>query len=208
MDNKRFIICFCKHPNPGKVKSRLAADLDPERAAFIYQIILENTLQKLYTANFEVALYCYPDVEHTFFTYCKDKHNVSLHKQRGDDLGMRMYNAIDDCLSNQRQLVLIGSDCLELDASYINAAFLALDSGNDLVLGPTRDGGYALIGANKIDPSIFEDMAWSTPQVLQATIARIDNLSWQHTDLPLVRDVDTLSDYEYFSEHEEFKHLF
>lgn len=73
------------------VKSRLAADLSPERAAFIYRVILENILQKLCTVNCEVALYCYPDSKHTFFVNCKDQYKVSLHKQRGCDLGMRMY---------------------------------------------------------------------------------------------------------------------
>ncbi|MCZ6566367.1 MAG: TIGR04282 family arsenosugar biosynthesis glycosyltransferase [Gammaproteobacteria bacterium] len=208
MKKTRTVICFCKYPEPGMVKSRLAADLNPERAAFIYRVILENILQKLCTVNCEVALYCYPDSKHTFFVNCKDQYKVSLHKQRGCDLGMRMYNAINDVLTHQPQLVLIGSDCLELDAGYINAAFAALNSGNDLVLGPTCDGGYALIGANKIDASIFKDMTWSTPQVLQTTKTRIDDLNWQYTELPLVRDIDTLSDYEYFSEHDNFKHLF
>lgn len=190
------------------VKSRLSTYLGEEYAAQIYKTILENILQNICMRKYEVALYCYPDINHYFFQYCKDKYNVPLYNQDGSNLGLRMYNAIYDHLNAKRNVILIGSDCLELDSDYINNAFLALDAGNDIVLGPTLDGGYALIGANRIDESIFCNIAWSTSSVLQQTIGKIKSLGWTVACMPCIRDIDTLSDYQHFSQHKKFKYLF
>ncbi len=202
------VICFCKHPEANMVKSRLSAELDPVSAAKIYQIILEYVLQNICGHEFKVALYCYPDTRHPFLSYCRDKYNVSLYNQDGSDLGSRMLNAINIHLGPKQPVILIGSDCLEINANYINDAFLAFDKGHEIVLGPTLDGGYALIGANQIDESILTGITWSTGSVLQQTREKIKNLGWTFTCMPLIRDIDTLSDYQYFSAHKKFRHLF
>ena len=202
------VICFCKYPDPGMVKSRLSTNLGEECAAQIYKTILENLLQNICMRKFEVALYCYPDINHYFFKYCKDRYNVSLYSQEGNDLGMRMLNAMNIHLNSKKPIILIGSDCLELDSDYINNSLLALEAGNDIVLGPTLDGGYALIGANRIDASIFCNITWSTSSVLQQTKEKIKSLGWTVACMPCIRDIDTLSDYQYFSQHNIFKHLF
>lgn len=208
MAQGKSVICFCKYPEPGMVKSRLSASLGEEYAAQIYKTILENILQNICMRKYEVDLYCYPDINHYFFEYCKDKYNASLYNQEGNDLGMRMFNAMNIHLNSNKPTILIGSDCLELDSDYIKNAFLALDAENDIVLGPTLDGGYALIGANRIDASIFCDITWSTSSVLQQTIAKVKSLGWTIACIPRIRDIDTLSDYQYFSQHKNYKHLF
>ncbi len=208
MAKARTVICFCKYPEPGMVKSRLSTNIGEDCAVQIYKIILENILQNICMREFEVALYCFPDINHSFFEYCREKYNVSLHYQDGNDLGLRMYNAISNNLCTKNNVILIGSDCLELDSDYINDAFLTLDTNNDIVLGPTLDGGYALIGANRIDESIFCNVTWGTDSVLQQTVEKIKSIGWDIACMPYVRDIDTLSDYQYFSEHKNFKHLF
>ena len=207
MESKN-VICFCKYPDPGFVMSRLSKHVGDLQSSEIYKIILEHTLKNVCDEEFEVKLYCHPDTEHPFFGFLKNKYNLKLYSQTGDDIGMRMYNAFNACVQNNTNTVLIGSDCLELDTAYVENAFQELTKGNDVALGPTLDGGYALIGLRKLDHSLFKNIAWSTEKVLQQTIDRIISKDWTYTCLPKIRDIDTQSDYIYFSNHKRYKHLF
>ncbi len=212
MKKDNIVICFCKHPEPGKVKSRLAADLGKDHAAKIYEILLNQTLlnitQDHQHGNYKVILYCYPDINHSSFCELKNKYSLSLKQQSKGNLGDKMYHAINKQLSGNKNIILVGSDCLEIDSSYIAMAFNELDSGNKITLGPTIDGGYALIGANQIHKSIFEDINWSTSDVLEQTISKIEKLYWEYSCLPKVRDIDRIEDYQYFSTHHKYKALF
>ena len=166
------------------VKSRLAANLGKELAATVYKTMAENTVQTLFSGEHEYALYCFPDTQHAFFEHCSDRYHASLYRQEGKNLGERMFHAMDTHLSNGHPVVLIGSDCPELDTGYINKAFQMLSAGKDVVLGPATDGGYALIGANRIDKSLFQDIPWGTGDVLQQTLARIKTLHWNLSVCP------------------------
>jgi glycosyltransferase A (GT-A) superfamily protein (DUF2064 family) len=88
---------------------------------------------------------------------------------------------------------LVGSDVPGLPRGHLLEAFSALRPA-DLVLGPTPDGGYYLIGMNGPQPALFQDMPWSTPQVLPRTRARAAALSLRTTFLEELRDVDTIED--------------
>lgn len=190
------------------MKTRLSADLGERQVLTLYKNLIEHTLSKVCKNNFNVALHCYPDTQHPFFDYCQDKYNVTLYSQDGEDLGVRMHNAIKRHLNQTSFVVLIGSDCPQIDSIYINNAFQMLETGSDIVLGPALDGGYVLIGANKISETIFSNINWSTSDVFQTTMQRINTLGWIVSCLPSVRDIDELSDYEYFSRHKDFKYLF
>ena len=202
------LIYFCKHPEPGFVKSRLSKDVGNLLTSKIYQIILEHTLQCLYGKEFEIKLFCHPNTDHPFFTYLNNKYKVSLHCQTGHDIGERMYNAFKECVQNNLNAVLIGSDCMELDSAYVKNAFQELERGKDVVLGPTLDGGYALIGLRQVSLLLFNDIAWGTDKVLQQTKDRIVNNDWTYSCLSEIRDIDTQADYLYFSNHKRYKHLF
>ncbi len=205
---ENIILCFCKHPLEGLVKSRLAKDIGNVPAAEVYGVLLDETVKTIGNLSYKVFLYCYPDAHHPSFRRYKTELDLLLEKQHGEDLGIKMYNAIKNHLNANTNVILIGTDCLEIDAPYINKAFEQLNSGVDIVLGPATDGGYALIGANKIDKSIFEDINWSTDQVLKQTEAKIKELNWKYHCLSKVRDLDNLEDYKYFSTHEKYKSLF
>ena len=208
MPFKKTVLCFCKYPDPGAVKLRLASSLGKELAAVIYKGLLEHIVQTICAGGHECALYCYPDTQHAFFRYCRNKYHISLYKQEGSDLGTRMFNAINTHLNDARHVVLVGSDCPELESSYISKAFRLLEAGNDIVLGPTNDGGYALVGVKKVNKSVFSDISWSTSKVLQQTQGKIKDLHWKSAYMPPVRDIDTFSDYRYFLEHKHYNRLF
>ena len=201
-------MCFCKYPDPGIVKLRLATDLGNELAATIYKIMAEHIVQTISTGDLAYALYCFPDTQHAFFEYCSDKYHAPLYKQEGKSLGDRMFHAMNTHLKDGHPVILVGSDCPELGLDYIDEAFRMLNAGNDIVLGPAYDGGYALIGATRIDRLLFTNISWSTSKVLRQTLARIKELKWSSACLLPVRDVDTFADYCYFSEHENYRQLF
>jgi rSAM/selenodomain-associated transferase 2/rSAM/selenodomain-associated transferase 1 len=90
--------------------------------------------------------------------------------QRGHDLGARMHAAFEDvCLLGYRAVVLIGSDLPTLPGEVLRSALRRLARGSDVVLGPSEDGGYFLVGLRRPDPRVFADIEWSRPDVLERT---------------------------------------
>ena len=92
--------------------------------------------------------------------------------------------------------MLLGTDAPTVGADDLRAAANALADGADVVLGPAIDGGYWLIGARRVDASLFDGIAWSTSAVLAATRARIAALGWRLTEIGIHADVDVPSDLD------------
>ncbi len=115
--------------------------------------------------------------------------------QTGDDLGERMKNAFAEVLKTQQKAVIIGSDCAELNAEIINDAFAKLDS-HDFVVGPAQDGGYYLLGMRTFQPSVFDNIEWSSDSVFAATISAIQTLNKSVALLPILNDLDNEADWE------------
>ena len=116
--------------------------------------------------------------------------------QEGADLGERMEHAFRRAFSEGRtKVVLIGSDIPDLPTSVVSEAFQALD-GNDAVIGPSRDGGYYLVGFRNDTflPGIFRTIPWSTGTVLADTLAVFEREGRTIHRLSLWRDVDTIDD--------------
>jgi hypothetical protein len=91
------------------------------------------------------------------------------------------------------KVVLIGSDCAELTKDIIENAFQALEH-SDVVIGPSFDGGYYLLGMSSFEPDLFENIAWSTPSVFEQTIAKAGQLHLSIAMLPRLNDIDTQED--------------
>ncbi len=207
MKKQNILICFCKHPEPGFVKSRLAKAIGEERASLIYEKLLLFTLLTVREVNLDAYLYCFPNIHHELLEQYSNLYSISLRQQADGDLGAKMFHAMHEHINKDANVVLIGSDCLEIDADYILRAFNYLNSGYEIILGPAQDGGYALIGANKIDESIFKNICWSTTAVLDRTKQNISKLGWRYKCLSEVRDLDNIDDYEYFLAQEKFRQL-
>ena len=91
--------------------------------------------------------------------------------------------------------MLIGGDCPELGPKEFERAGESLARG-DIVVGPTVDGGYYLLGMDAPRLALFENVAWSTAAVADRTREIIREQNWRHTELPQLSDVDTLEDWE------------
>jgi len=194
------LIIFAKEPRPGQVKTRLTPPLSPENAARLYRCFLEDILEEMARLpGLSLALAYTPDTALNFFKELTPA-GVILFPQEGPGLGERLVHAFDRGFAANLGTVLVrNSDSPDLPGESMLAAARALDSGQaDLVLGPSPDGGYYLVGLNAPRPELFREMNWSTPGVLPETLARAANLSLTVHLLPAWPDIDTLGDLQTF----------
>ncbi|KAJ9522591.1 hypothetical protein QJQ45_019661 [Haematococcus lacustris] len=94
------------------------------------------------------------------------------------------------------QVIIVGSDVPGLSVAVLEAAVRALDE-HEVVLGPAVDGGYYLLGLTRVVPQLFQDIAWSTDTVLDATVKAVRSVGLRLAplhSLPVLRDVDHLAD--------------
>ncbi len=189
--NKDALIVFVKNPLLGKVKTRLAQKIGAEKALKIYQKLLNHTLDIILSLLQDVAIYYSDDV--IIDDMWADK-QFSKEKQTGIDLGDRMSNAFKDCFSKgYKKVCIIGSDNLEINAGIIEHAFHELNN-SDIVIGPSSDGGYYLLGMQTHHPEIFNNKSWSTSKVLEETVNDLNNLALSYSLLETINDIDTYSD--------------
>jgi len=190
------LLLLTKAPEPGKVKTRLAEFMGVDAAAEVYKKLVCDCLEMSISADLcPVEIWCSPSTVHGFFQHCRDRYHTVLQQQDPGDIGQRMSHAIMSALQYAEDAVLIGADCPALTANDLEAAFEVLQQGTDVVLGPAEDGGYYLIGMREHHACLFENIPWSTHNVLAATEKQLRerDLSWHL--LPRYRDVDTAEDY-------------
>ncbi|MDO6437998.1 TIGR04282 family arsenosugar biosynthesis glycosyltransferase [Cyclobacterium sp. 1_MG-2023] len=187
---KKAIIVFQKFPSPGKVKTRLAATIGNEKAVFIYTYLLNYTHKLLSSIKADVLIFHEGPIDTK--QYAKD--NYSFYPQTGKDLGEKMSQAFDQAFTEgYEHVIIIGTDCIELRLRHIEEAFACL-ANNDLILGPAEDGGYYLIGLNKNDGQLFENIAWSSDSVFANTIAIATEKQLKVHLLECLNDIDEYSD--------------
>jgi uncharacterized protein len=167
------IAVFARAPVAGAVKTRLAGALGAEGAAELHARLARHALATAIAANVgPVELWCAPDTAHPFFAACATELGVTLHAQRGDDLGARMHDAFEHAARSGDALVVIGADCPALSGEHLRDAAAALATC-DAVFAPAEDGGYVLVGLARPVAGLFADIAWGGPDVMAQTRARL-----------------------------------
>ena len=203
---KTCVIVFAKNPVPNQVKTRLIPTLSPEQAATLYTAFLTDwceVLAKLPGVDLIVA-YTPAEARSDLQTLIGD--NVLYIPQIGADLGERLASATQWATEQgYTKILLVGSDSPTLPTSYISKASTRLDLC-DVVIGPSTDGGYYLIGFSATNiamtvPFIFEEIAWSTADVFQQTVASIQSLKATIGLLPPWYDIDTAEDLAFLHAH-------
>lgn len=194
MLDKTAIIIFSKTPEIGRVKTRLIPELGEHRALDLYKFLLAHTIETVALSQLgDVFIDCMPSHEHPLFKHYQQQYGVMLRQQQGNNLGDRMFNAIQKTLIDYESCILIGSDCLEISKEILQKTLKELQEA-DLVLGPAHDGGYYLIAANKIDGQLFNNIPWGTDAVLFETRHRLQQLEYRWTELCTLTDIDTYDD--------------
>jgi len=184
---------FVRNPELGKVKTRLAASIGDEKALTVYKTLLAHTRVISSLVKADKAVFYHEHIEEDDI-WTHDDFEKFL--QRGDTLGEKMLNAFKDIFERgYEKVVIIGSDCIEINAEIINYAFKSLDT-NDAVLGPAVDGGYYLLGMHKLYPSLFINKKWSQADVLLDTVIDLKNGGLTFELLDTLSDVDVESDLQ------------
>ena len=185
------IILMVKNPELGKAKTRLAATIGEEGALKWYLYLLNHTREITRQVSAKRYLFYSSFVDEND-EWSPDEYEKQV--QRGDDLGQRMYNAFHHVFTQgHRRVIIIGSDCLDLRVHHLNDAFAALQK-DDFVVGPAEDGGYYLLGMRRLTKRVFLEKAWSTEEVLPATLADFKALGKTWHELPVLSDVDREED--------------
>ena len=193
------LIIFARYPHVGQVKTRLAAALGAEWATTFYRCCAE----KLFAESGQICC--------QRFLFCADEANVEMMQrwagphflhvpQSEGNLGDRMVNAFDYVFNEgYQQIVIVGTDIPDLTAAILHEAFARLDQG-EVVIGPTYDGGYYLLGMRRLHRELFTHIAWSTDTVFEQTMQLVDGLGLQSFRLPMLRDIDTEEDLQHWTD--------
>jgi hypothetical protein len=197
------LIIFSRYPVPGKTKTRLIPELGRAGAADIQRRFTEKILD---TAKGVVSVRGI-DLEVRFEGGNVQKMrrwlgpDVVFSSQPRGDLGSRMRNSFEDAFrSGFQRVVLIGSDIPEMTAAHIEKAFDAL-IGHDIVLGPSTDGGYWLIGM-KAPIDIFQGIDWGTRSVFDQTLRHVDEFGLNSVSIEPLTDIDTFDELKKWDFHE------
>ncbi len=185
------LIIFVRHPQLGKVKTRLAATIGNVAALDVYKKLLAHTFQISQKARADKFIfYAGEIVEDDMWSV----ENYFKLRQADSYLGGKMLSAFLQVLDKGYQNVcIIGSDCYELSTTIVDAAFAALNHV-DVVVGPATDGGYYLLGMKEMHKGIFENKNWSSETVFTETVQSIIEAELTYQTLPALNDVDEEKD--------------
>lgn len=194
MNRSCLIALMVRVPVAGEVKTRLIPALGAEGASRLYRAMVDDLLEQVAATGMPLQLfYTGGSREQLPQTWRQAAHRLC--PQQGADLGARMAHALTTALKVAEQALLIGSDIPDMSRSILESATLALRS-HEVVITPAKDGGYCLLGLNRginVVP-IFQDMPWSTDQVLAITQQRLAALGRSVHILSPLRDIDTPAD--------------
>jgi rSAM/selenodomain-associated transferase 1 len=184
------LVIMARQPTPGAVKTRLAARIGKADACALYRAFLVDLAAALDGGPWQLTWAVTPDDADLRPIVGADAACVT---QRGDGLGERMQHCFADLFAaGAVRVVMIGADVPHLGRAQVAAAFAALDAA-DVVLTPTRDGGYGLIGLGAAH-DVFAGVAMGGAHVFAQTVRRIAALGLRPSIQPGTFDVDEWHD--------------
>jgi uncharacterized protein len=194
---KKAIIIFVRNPELGKVKTRLAKEIGEKETLQVYNELLQHTHDVVNDLDCDRFVY-YADYINNHDLWESESFGKRL--QEGENLGNRMMIAFFELFQQgYSKVVIIGSDCPELTTFIIEDAFDKLDNA-DVVIGPSSDGGYYLLGLTKLIVELFKNKQWSTDTVMTDTIKDTVNLRKTCSVLTELSDIDTADDLRRYRE--------
>lgn len=186
---KNILIIMCSHPHDRG--SRLASAIGDDRARAVYDHLLNLTKEIADNLSCKKAVF-YPESIQGDDAW--DNLRYTKKVQTGKDYGERMRNAFAWAFeSGFTNVCVIGTECYGLTGEIIDRAFEFLDEG-EAIIGPAKDGGYYLLGTNKMYPELFEDKSWESYTVLDDTLQDFDRLELQYGKLPVLVKVNEKRD--------------
>ena len=188
---RQALIIFIRNPVPGEVKTRLSKSIGDHKALEVYKLLLKHT--QTITRGLSCDKFLYYSGDPNLNDLWDNKLYIKK-KQHPGPFGEKMMHAFRELFDKgYEHLVIIGSDCLELDEAQIQKAFQSLLE-KQIVIGPATDGGYYLLGMNSLHPELFVNKQWSSETVYEDTLADINAAGLTVTILPQLNDIDEEAD--------------
>ena len=189
------LFVFARQPVPGKVKTRLCPPLTKIEAARVHEICLRAVMAGvLQIGDVDVVLVGTPDGTEAVFRRLLGERLSCVWDQGNGSLGDRLERATRKAFhAGATRVLIIGTDSPQMPTGCIESAFQRLDQA-DVVLGPTEDGGYYLIGLRRDPECLFQTIDWGTQRVAEQTRARIRAQGWTLSELPTCYDIDQFAD--------------
>ena len=200
--NKNALVVFARDPVVGQVKTRLNPFLDLQTTCDLYTCFLSDSLDKVCAVkSTDCFVGIYPSSISGYFERLDPSLSINIFVQEGKDLGDRMKNTFSARFADgYEDVVIIGADSPSLPLAYIEQAFV---SKKDVVLGPSMDGGYYLIGMRKKITNLFDGIAWGSDRVLKDTYCKLESSDVSLELLPVWYDVDRSDDLIFLKTHLE-----
>ncbi|SRX54361.1 TIGR04282 family arsenosugar biosynthesis glycosyltransferase [Aequorivita sp. CIP111184] len=197
--SKKALIIFTRNPELGKVKTRLAKSVGDESALKIYKFLLKHTVEITEKLNVDKYVF-YSENIHRDDIWNPDSFRKKL--QNGADLGERMENAFSEIFGmGYEKAIIIGSDMFDLNKKDIETAYDALET-TPFVIGPATDGGYYLLGMKELNSEIFQNKAWGTSAVLEATLNDLKDKKYllldERNDVDYYEDIKNVDAFQQF----------
>ena len=184
----QLLMVFIKDSSKYPVKTRLKTSIGKNKSIWVYNQILKKTVLVLKHIKTDIAVFHYNSIisKNPFKNFSK-WNKIQI----GKNLGEKISNAFNwGFEKGYKKIIIIGSDLWDLNEEIINKGFLELNK-NKVVIGPSIDGGYYLLGLNKKMPKIFEGIKWGTQSVLAETLKLLEHEPYI---LPELNDIDTFED--------------
>jgi uncharacterized protein len=195
MQHRTAIVVMVKYPQAGAVKTRLGRQIGMEKASMLYRGFVRTLLATCRSTGFDILISCHPD--HPVSDYREWLGSgFDLMAQKGSNLGHKMRDAFEQGFAREfDRVILTGSDLPHLPAATIEEAGQRTGA-YDVVIGPALDGGYYLVAMTqgRFFPEMFDDIPWSTPEVLNITLKKLAEGRRKSCLLTAMRDIDTLED--------------
>ncbi|SHJ58268.1 hypothetical protein SAMN02745248_00468 [Hathewaya proteolytica DSM 3090] len=186
------IVFFTKAPELGRIKTRLEPFLTKELCVELQTAFIKDIYNCISTMGINIIIN-YSAIGDLDKLKNITHREAKFIKQEGNDIGDKMYNAISTALKDYKRVVLIGSDIPLINHKDIELAFDILEK-NEVVISPTYDGGYYLIGMKQANLDLFK-MKYSTSSVYEETIEKIKSLGLSYGEGHIQLDIDDKKDF-------------
>jgi rSAM/selenodomain-associated transferase 1 len=195
--NKTAVMLFARTPVPGKVKTRLIPALGAQGAYRLHRAMLNSSIARLLQVEADELQLWLADSgvegDQGFVVPAA----LSLHRQYGDDLGLRMAHGFRHNFDlGCSGVIVVGSDCPQLRLEHYQQVLSELER-HDAVIIPALDGGYVLLGLRRYHHSLFIDIPWGEDCVYRRTVDKLEVLGWRWCSLDALADIDRPEDLVY-----------
>ncbi|MCU0555628.1 MAG: TIGR04282 family arsenosugar biosynthesis glycosyltransferase [Syntrophales bacterium] len=190
--DREVLVIMARYPEAGAVKKRLARDLGTDRTLLVYKAFLQDLGSKFGTQA-RPLLWFFTPAQSAFAEWMGSR--AACRKQSGETLQQRLLGVFEELFGEGfKRVVVLGADCPHLPIADVDAAFEGL-RGSDVVLLPSEDGGYNLIGL-RLPCDLFTGVALGTGGALSETVDRARSLGLSCHCLTPSFDIDTIEDLQ------------